>query len=256
MYNLAIDIGNSNTHVGLFSNKLIHSATFQTHNNTLIKEADTALSKINNRDISSCAISSVVPNAEKFWIQYVEIKFKTLPLIINSSIKLPIKIKVNNSASLGADRICNALYGYEFFKRKQNVIVIDMGTATTFNVVLRNGDFIGGIIAAGLGTSAKSLNIHTGKLPLLNKENLAFPKSVIGNDTKTAIQSGLMNSVLYSIEGIIGAIKKETKRDYKVIISGGLANLFTKKFNFKPVHIENSVLEGLNLIMKYKASSK
>src|SRR4030095_3981199 len=248
MYNLAIDIGNSNTHIGIFSNKLIRYETFKTHAGELIKNADIAFKDLKDGDLKYCAISSVVPNAENFWVQYTGIKFNLKPLIISNSIKLPVKIKIDNSSSLGADRICNAVCGYEYFRRKYNVIVVDLGTATTINVILKNGDFIGGVIAPGLGTSSKSLNIHTGKLPLLDKKNLVFPKSVIGNSTKTAIQSGLMNTAYYSIEGIINAIKKETKRDYKVIISGGFAKAFIKKF--KPVHIENSVVEGLNMIMK------
>jgi len=251
MFNLAIDIGNTNTHIGLFSKKLVKLSIFPTHNSSLIKDSENIFSLLSSKKINKCAVSSVVPDYEKFWENYLDIKFNILPLVINNKIHLPVKIKVNNSNLLGADRICNAVCGYEYFKRKQNVIVIDMGTAITYNVILKNGDFIGGIIAAGLGTAAKSLNIYTGKLPLLNKDRLLFPKTVIGNNTVAAIQSGLMNSALYAIEGMVKAIKKEKNRNFEAIITGGLAKPFHKKLSFKPVYMENTVLQGLNMIMNY-----
>ena len=251
MINLAIDIGNTNTHIGIFSKKLIKLSIFPTHNSSLIKDSENIFSLLTSKGINKCAVSSVVPDYEKFWENYLEIKFNKLPLIINNKTRLPVKINVKNSNLLGADRICNAVCGYEHFGKKNNVIVIDMGTAITYNVILKNGEFVGGVIAAGLGTAAKSLNIYTGKLPLLNKDRLLFPKTVIGDNTVSAIQSGLMNSALYAIEGMVNAIKKEKKRDFKAIITGGLAKPFHKKLSFKPVFIENTVLEGLNMIMNY-----
>ena len=251
MYNLAIDVGNTNTHIGLFSKKLVKTSAFPTHNSSLIKDSEDIFSILNNNKIKNCAIASVVPDYEKFWDNFIGIKFNIPPLIINNKTLLPIKIKVKNSNLLGADRICNAVCGYNYFGGKHNVIVIDLGTATTYNVILKNGDFIGGIIAPGIRTAAKSLNIYTGKLPLLNEENLVFPRFVIGDNTTAAIQSGLMNSSLHALEGIVKAIKKEKKREFKTIITGGLAKPFQKRLEFSPVYIENSVLIGLNQIMDY-----
>jgi type III pantothenate kinase len=251
MNNLVIDIGNSNTHIAIFSNKLVSSAYFPTHGDSSIKDADSVFANQNEKLIKHCAISSVVPEKETFWFQYIKIKLNVSPVIINNKIKLPIKIKIKNSDSLGSDRIGNAVFGYEYFKRKQNVIVIDMGTALTLNVILKNGDFIGGIIAPGIGMSSKALNYNTGKLPFIGKDNLLFPKSVIGNDTKSAMQSGLLNTTRYAIEGLINAISKETKRTFKTILTGGNAKVFANKLSFKPVYVENAVLEGLNNIIEY-----
>jgi len=251
MYNLVIDIGNSNTHIGIFSSKLIHSLKFPTHGDSAVKDADSVISLLGKKIISYCAISSVVPDKENFWHQYINIKLKVNPLIISNKTKLPIKLKVKNSIALGTDRICNAVCGYEFFKKKHNVIIIDIGTALTFNVVLKSGDFVGGIIAPGVGMSAKVLNDSTGKLPYLSNENLSFPKSIIGNDTKSAIQSGLLNTAKYAIEGLFEAIQKETKQGFKSILTGGNARIFVNKLRFKPVYIENAVLIGLNRIVEY-----
>lgn len=251
MYKLVIDIGNSNTHIGVFSSKLLHSIVFPTHGDSAIKDADSVIMLLGDKRISKCAISSVVPDKENFWDQYINIKLNVSPLIISNKIRLPIKLKVKNSNTLGTDRICDAVCGYEYFKKKHNVIILDIGTALTFNVVLKNGDFIGGIIAPGIGLSARALNYNTGKLPLVNNENLVFPKSIIGNDTKSAIQSGLLNSTKYAIEGLFEAIKKETKREYKSILTGGNSKMFANRLKFKPVYVENAVLAGLNSIVEH-----
>lgn len=249
MNKLAVDIGNSYTHLGVFSKKLNRIISISTED-TSIKDIDSAFFRfIHDLKIERSAISSVVPEKEKLWNEYIMDSLQINPLIINNKSKLPIKIKVKNSETVGADRICNAVSGYQYFNRKSNVVIIDMGTAVTIDVVMKNGDFRGGIIMPGVWTSAKSLFINTGKLPLISEKELSFPHRITGDNTKDAIKSGLMNSVLFALEGYIKAIRKEFNAEFKVIVSGGISQVFHKKFSFKPVYIKNTVLDGLNVIM-------
>jgi type III pantothenate kinase len=253
MYKLAIDIGNSYTHLGIFSGKLLRSASFSTEESSEQDIETVFLRLIKGLKINKCAISSVVPEKEKFWLYYIEDTLNIQPLIVNNKIKLPIRLKVKNSSSLGADRICNAVCGYKYFKKKCDVVIIDMGTAITLDIVKKNGDFVGGVIMPGIWTSAKSLFVNTGKLPLITEQELAFPPKTSGNNTIDAIKSGLMNSALFAIEGYIKSIKEEFKTDFKIILSGGIARLYHKKLSFKSVYIKNTVMEGLNIILGYNS---
>ncbi|MCI0449054.1 MAG: type III pantothenate kinase [Chlorobi bacterium] len=249
--NLAIDIGNSLTHFAVFEGqKEIESFTAATNNFDRSELYNKYFKKYSDK-IKAVGISSVVPAVSEIWNQLSEIFFRVKPVFINSKIRLPVKLKVDKPASFGSDRICNSVFGYEYFKRKQNLIVIDFGTANTYDVVLKNGDLVGGIIAPGLETSAKSLNVSTGQLPALKHADFLFKNSIIGKNTIDALRSGLMNYALFATEGIVKSVIKEFKKDFKVIITGGNAGKLKNKFSFKPLYIENTVLKGINLILNY-----
>lgn len=249
--NLAIDIGNTFTHFGLYKGgKLVRTFNIPTHsklqlssfhNKYIIRTAD---------KIEQIGISCVVPKQIQIWLDYIKKYFGIYPLTINNKNKLPVSLKVKNSVTLGADRICLAAYGYSKFK--DNVIVCGFGTANTYNIVLKNGNFIGGIIAPGINTSAKALNNNTGKLPKLNFKDLKFSRSVIGSNTKSAIRSGLLNYPLFATEGIIKAIEKQYRCKFKVVITGGSAKIFKNKFSFKAHYNDNAVLDGINMILEYQ----
>ncbi len=251
--NIAIDIGNSFTHFGIYhAKKLLNSFKIPTHTPINLRKFHLKyLSKIAG-DISSSGISSVVPSQNKLWNDYARKYLNLKAIIINYKSKLPIKIRIKNSSTLGSDRICDAVYGYEYFKRRENVIICDLGTANTYEVVLKNGDYIGGIIAPGIVTSAIALSLNTGKLPLLGTGYLRFNKSVIGRNTTGAIQSGLMNYALFATEGIIKSIEKELGMRFKVIITGGSGKAIQKRLSVKSLYKENTVLDGINLILNYQ----
>jgi len=255
--NLTIDIGNTLTHFGLYRvAKLILKFSVPTHSKVNLKQIHSRYFARYKGKIINAAISSVAPSHTAEWAGYTKKFHKIIPLIINNKSWLPIKIKVKNSNTLGPDRIVNAAYGYLKFKSNQNVIICDLGTANTYDIVLKNGDYIGGIIAPGVSTSAIALKLNTEKLPLLNINDFRFNRSVIGKNTKEAIQSGLMNYPLYATEGIIKATEKELKRKFKVIITGGPAKIIQKKLSIKSFYVENAVLEGLNMILNYQNSGK
>lgn len=255
--NLAIDIGNTLTHFGLYrTDKPVLRFSVPTHSKVNVREIHLKYLANYSARITHSAIASVAPSLTKTWMEYIKKYFKFMPVIVNNKSYLPIKVKVKNSDTLGADRIVNAAYGYMKFKEKENVVVCDLGTANTYDVVFKNGDFIGGIIAPGISTSAVALKQNTEKLPLLNIRDFRFNKSIIGKNTKEAIQSGLMNYPLYATEGIIKAIEKELKRKFEVIITGGPAKLIQKRLNIKSCYVENAVLDGLNMIINYQNSLK
>lgn len=247
--NLTVDIGNTNTRFSLFKGqKLVQ--TYSAKSNKPV-HLPSRFNKYRGY-ITQCGISSVVPSLTKLTADYIRKKFNIKPIIINNYCKLPIVIKVKNSSSLGPDRICNAVFGYEFYSRKSAVIICSFGTANTIDVILKNGEFIGGLIAPGISLNAIALNQYTGKLPLLSPKELKYSCSIAGNDTYSAIQSGLLNYPLYATFGIIKSFEKEYKTKFKLVITGGNGKIFHKKFNINSEYIENTVLPGINYILNYR----
>ena len=253
--NLLIDIGNSFTHIAVHNgNRITYSQKAHTSEK---KQVTSLLKSISGKfEISSIAIASVSPQAFKAIQQYTLDNFKLKPLSVNNKIQLPIKIKVKKSVTLGADRICNAVYGNEIAGGRSNVLVMDLGTANTYDLVLKNGDFVGGIIAPGIMTSSKALNLNTANLPLLEYLKLSARAPLIGKNTFEAIQSGLVNYMKFATEGIVAAIKKKNKGKLTVILTGGSAILLKNNVNFEYIYGGNTVLEGLNLILSYQNNSK
>lgn len=246
---LAIDVGNTNSHLGIFFNgKLIRDIHFQT--DELENSTDKIKVFLKRQENFSAGISSVVPEKNIYLDKLLKINYGISPVFINGKINLPVNLKVLNLASLGPDRICNAVAGFDYFKRKRNVIVIDCGTAITYDVVLKNGDYEGGAISPGLNTLALSLNQYTSRLPLLTKSDFKIKENPVGKHTLDALNSGIVNAFIDSVNGMVSRINKHYKTDFKVIITGGDAKFIMKKLNFRPVVMENCVLQGINIIMK------
>ncbi len=249
--NLVIDIGNSFTHFAVYKNgkKLYSLKRKSTSKSEIIK----ILSLVkNNYKLEQIGIASVSNKTEKVIYILCKKLFKLTPLTINYKCNLPIKVNVKSPATLGADRICNAVFGYTYFKGKDNVLIVDIGTANTFDIVTKNEGFIGGIIAPGIMTSSYALNINTARLPLLEYKKLSKNAPLIGKNTFEAMQSGLVNYMKFAIEGIVQSISKQFRGKLSIILTGGSTNLLLKKVNFKYIHIENTVLEGINVILNYQ----
>lgn len=253
--NLAIDIGNSLTHFAVFKgSRMIYAINCPSSEGIKLVQAIKKLEK--NFYIDSIGISSVSPKTLKHLKTNIRNIFKLYPLTISNKTKIPISIKVKKSHTLGADRICNAVFGYVSSGLKTNTLIIDLGTANTFDLVLKNGDFIGGIIAPGLMTSSNALNISTGKLPALKYTELSAKAPLIGGNTFEAIQSGLVNYMKFAIEGIVNAMRKQYKGKLEIYLTGGSARFIGKSLEFEYIYRENTVLEGINLILNYQRTSK
>jgi len=245
------DIGNTQTKISLVdyrSFKIKKTINFNSELITSKKNLKNTIKKIINiRNTCRVALfSSVVPKyylklkiffKKKYKIKLLEIKDK--------KIKKIVKINIKNKNQVGSDRISNAVGVYK--KYKSNVIVLDFGTSTTFDVVTRDGIYNGGVIAPGVNLSLKSLVYSADQIPpfILKKQ-----KNIIGKNTIEALRSGFYWGYSGLINNIILKIEKETKKKYKIIFTGGYANLF-KSSIIRPFKIDkNLTINGIIEIFK------
>ncbi len=240
------DIGNTETKLCLVSknNKILKKIIFPSKSasnnqlNILFKK-----NKIQLNRIEKILFCSVVPKTfniiKKFLSKKVKIKCFEVK---NLNLKSLIKIKVNYK-QVGSDRITNAI---SLMNGKNNFIILDFGTATTFDVLLKN-TYYGGIIAPGVRLSLNSLS---DKATLIPKIDLKKINKVIGNNTITAVRSGFFWGYAGLIDNIINLIKKETRKSFKVIITGGFSNLFKNSIKTKVSHNQDITIKGLIKISK------
>lgn len=254
---LAIDIGNTNTVFAVYSGeKLLAHWRLQT---IPARSADEYasflkglfdLSKINWSKMDDVIVSSVVPDADFHIKKFCKEYLKKKPLMVGLE-DVPIKVALDRPEEVGADRLVNALAVKEFYKTP--AIVIDFGTATTFDVIDSKGRYAGGAIAPGINLSVEALHRAAAKLP---KVNVKKPKSVIGKNTVSAIQSGIFFGYLGLIEGIVENITKETGEKPFVLATGGLAPLFEP--HTKAIHVldDELTLKGLLRIHQHHQKRK
>jgi len=251
---LAIDIGNTHTVFGVYRKaKLVADWRVTSMLQRTEDEVGTQVSvflkerKIPLRDIQGVGISSVVPNLTDIFTVMARKYFKVEPLNISSALDLGIKILYDDPNSVGADRICNAVAGYSLFGGP--LIIIDFGTATTYDVVSGKGDYLGGVIAPGIETSAVDLHRRAAKLP---KIELHFPKSVIGKDTVSSMQAGILYGAIDALEGMVeriqGEIRKREGKDAVVIATGGFSRLMASRSRIITECVPSLVLDGVRLI--------
>ena len=240
------DIGNTETKLCLVSknNKILKKITLSSkslNNNQLNKLFKK--NKIQFNRIEKILFCSVVPKTfniiKKFLSKKVKLKCFEVK---NLNLKSLIKIKVNYK-QVGSDRITNAI---SMINGKSNFIILDFGTATTFDVLLKN-TYYGGIIAPGVRLS---LNTLSDKATLIPKIDLKKINKVIGNNTITAVRSGFFWGYAGLIDNIINLIKKETRKSFKVIITGGFSNLFKNSIKTKVSHNQDITIKGLIKISK------
>jgi type III pantothenate kinase len=168
--------------------------------------------------LKGVGIASVVPDLTSVF-ETLSRKYLTVePVTVSGKLELGIRIHYRDPTAVGADRLCNAVAG--FAKYGGPLIIIDFGTATTFDVVERNGDYLGGVIALGLESTAAELHRRAAKLPNIE---LAFPSGVIGKDTQSSMQAGVMYGAVDALEGTVRRIRSELGVPARVIATGGLA---------------------------------
>ncbi|MDA8706656.1 type III pantothenate kinase, partial [Candidatus Pelagibacter bacterium] len=199
--------------------------------------------KIDYKKIKKILFCSVVPNSFNIIKKYLSKKTKLKCYEIKDlNLKSLIRIKANYK-QVGSDRLTNAV---SLMNNKNNFIVLDFGTATTFDVLIKN-TYFGGIIAPGVRLS---LNTLSDKATLIPKIDLKKIKNVIGNDTISAVRSGFFWGYAGLIDNIINLIKKETRKSFKVIITGGFSNLFKNSIKTKVNHNKDITINGLIKISK------
>jgi type III pantothenate kinase len=240
--NLIIDYGNTIIKTAVFSRDDIIDKRFITGNGT--EEIYELLSEFGQ--ISRGIISSVSESSTEL-TNYLSQKLSQF-IILDQSTQLPIKNLYSTKASLGSDRIAGAVGAHTIFP-DSNVLIIDAGTAITFDFLNAKGEFYGGNISPGRNMRAKALNNFTSKLPLADTEG-DFP--LLASDTLTALKSGVMNGIIFEMNGYIDKLKTEND-DLKIILSGGDAKYFDKKLNYSIFVDSNINLTGLNRILEYNA---
>jgi len=252
---LTLDIGNTNIVIGLFEDeKLTHkwrlpSSTKKSADDYAVDIIELFLTdKIDCLKISGVAIASVVPTITGRIIEAVK-KFtddsaaEKIVVIGAENTHLNIDIKLKNKNEVGADRLINAIAGYKKFGG--NLIIVDFGTATTFDVIGEQGEYLGGVIAPGINLSLKALHDMTAQLP---KISIKAQKNVIGKTTIEAMNSGVYFGYISLVEGMIEKIEKELEHKTTKIITGGLSEIFKEPLkNLIQHHEPNLTLDGLKI---------
>ena len=256
---LTIDVGNTNITCGIFEREEI-AASFRITTKIPRTSDEYGMiisnllerNSLNPKDVEDAIICSVVPNVmhslEGALIKYFNIK----PIIVEAGVKTGIKIVTPNPQQIGADRIVDAVAGYELYGGP--VIVIDFGTATTYGYVDENGAFLGGVTAPGIRISAKALWEDAAKLPEIE---IKKPENVLGKDTISSLQSGLGYGQIGQTEYIIKRAKEEMGReDAKVVVTGGLGRIIAKETSYVDVYDPNLTLKGIFLVYKKNRTIK
>lgn len=226
---LAIDAGNTNTVFAIHDGKetrgqwRISTIGSRTAEEYLVwLHQLLAIDGIDQQDIDACIISTVVPQTLFNLQSMCRRFFHTEPLIVGqSNVELGFEVRIAQPSNVGADRIVNTVGSH--IKYKGPLIIIDFGTATTFDVVHSDGAYEGGIIAPGINLSLEALHQAAAQLP---RVAIARPQAVIGTDTISAMQSGVFWGYVAMIEGLVARIKAEREEDHTVISTGGLSALF------------------------------
>ena len=247
---LAVDIGNSNITLGIFKDEHL-LATWRMHTDVhqMADEYAALLlnllrqQEIDVSDIKEAALCSVVPPLLTTFDELFQRYFRISPLVVGPGIKTGVKIHADNPREVGTDRIANTAAAHHLYTG--SVIVIDLGTATTFDVVSKEGDYLGGVIAPGVVTGAEALFARAAALP---RVELIHPKHAIGTNTITAMQSGIVFGYVGLIEGIVARIEQELGEKTTVVATGGYAELMARETKVIGEANFDLTLIGLRLI--------
>ena len=247
---LAIDIGNTNIVLGVFrGRKLIHHWKIQTESEKTSDEYGVtmlnlfSLSGPEKTEIKAVIISSVVPPLTPIFEDLSKRLFKVKPVVVGPGLKTGMAILYENPLEVGADRVVAAVGAYE--KHGGPCIVVDFGTATTFDAVSSKGEYLGGAIAPGIQISAEALYLKTAKLPRIE---IKKPKEAIGRTTVTSMQSGLYFGYVGLVSKIIEEIKRELGEGTTVISTGGFGAQISHEISSIDIHEPDLVLEGLQVL--------
>ncbi len=247
---LAIDIGNTSTILGAFEGDELRATWQMATNIHHMADEYAALllnllhhQKLDTPDIREVVLCSVVPPLIATFEELCQRYFHLSPLVVGAGVKTGVRIRMDNPREVGADRIVNAASAHHLYGGP--VIIADLGTATTFDVVSRVGDYMGGAIAPGLVTATEALFTRSAMLP---RVELVHPKRVSGTNTIAAMQSGIIFGYVGLIEGMVARSQQELGEKAKVVATGGYAELIAKETAVIDVVNPNLTLIGLRLI--------
>lgn len=257
---LVVDVGNTNISLGVFdqlgndgSRGYSPKATWRvsTDSEKTVDEYGLMLydllrtKSINSEDISHAAMCSAVPPITPILEDAINRYFNIKPLVVGSGVKTGIKVLYDSPRDVGTDRIADAAAALELYGGP--IIVVDFGTATVFDAISVDGEYLGGAIAPGINVGADALFLRTSQL---RKVELLAPRSAIGKNTIQSLQSGLVLGYAEMVKGMVSRFDKELGGGSKVIATGGLAKLIETEAPIFDTINENLTLVGLNIIYK------
>lgn len=243
---LTADIGNTNITLGLFDeNALVEEFRLASDKDLSQEEYEVLLKTLcKPYTIDGCVIGSVVDELTEKFNLAVDNVFSIKPLIMTNNVNTGIKIALDDPSEAGADRIANACAAYMLYNKP--CIVVDFGTATSFDVINQNGEFVGGVIVAGLNLQMKVLNKFTSKLP---KIDVAISNKAIGSNTTDAILSGVIRGSAAMIDGLVEQCELELGQKATLIATGGYSGLISSYLKRPFDYINPSLtLEGLRYL--------
>jgi len=247
---LAVDIGNTDITLGVFEGEELHATWHMATGIHRMADEYAALllnllrhQGLDASDIKAIALCSVVPPLISTFDELFQRYFHISPLVVGAGVKTGVRIRMDNPREVGADRIVNAAAAHHLYGGP--VIITDLGTATTFDTVSKEGDYLGGAIAPGIMTAAEALFTRAAMLP---RVELTHPKHAIGTSTIAAMQSGIIFGYVGLIEGMVARIQQELGEKAKVVATGGCAELIARETRVIDVVNPDLTLIGLRLI--------
>lgn len=256
---LCVNIGNAVTKLGIYQGAVL-AATWvvTTPDDLTLSEVETVLmnfaaslkssslaveaegATVSLEEVSGSIIASVVPNITEKWATALMVRLGRRPFMVGPGLKTGIKLGYSDPAEIGADRIADAVAARKLFGAP--VIIINMETTTTFEVIDKDGNFAGGIIAPGLEISARELSNNAAKIPVID---IKAPKTVVGKSTREAVQAGVVMGEVARIDGLVGMIWRELGYQTKVIAAGANTKLIQMLSENVDECIDNLTLRGL-----------
>lgn len=247
---LAIDIGNTNVTLGVFrGEKLVTTWRAATDPARMPDEYAVFLMNVLQReglsagDIHEAALCSSVPPVTRTWEHLCQRYFHIKPLVVGAGIKTGMRVLYDDPRAVGADRVTDAVAAYRMYSGP--VIVVDMGTATVFDAVSREGEYLGGAIAPGIMVSVEALVSHAS---MLRRIEMVRPPKAIGRNTAHAIQSGMIFGYVGLIEGLVARFQQELGGGATVVATGGLADIITRETPIFHHYQPDLTLIGLRMI--------
>ena len=248
---IAADIGNTETTIGIKQHSNWKSYRFTTRDSYTPDEllalfnSTFQLNHLTAKDFNGSIVCSVVPQLTNNLTQALRTFIDKDPIVVGPGVKTGLKVNIDNPKELGPDRIANAVAGFE--RANSDVIIVDLGTATTFDIVTKNKEYLGGAIAPGIKISLDALTSRTASLKSVE---LNLPTKVIGKNTYEAIQSGLLIGHASMIENMLERIILEQGFTPKVILTGGLSKIVSDAIRVNVEVVESLTLDGLEAIYK------